>query len=110
MATTLQENPSNDEPQQGKVVALSIGTKHYSIYLPNADTDYIQKKICTQLQPYELEMLQDVQSNVSPGDLVLDVGANIGNHTLYLAAIAGCQVTSFEPNASLIEALRALRI
>lgn len=106
MATTLQENPSNDEPQQGKVVALSIGTKHYSIYLPNADTDYIQKKICTELQPYELEMLQDVQSNVSPGDLVLDVGANIGNHTLYLAAIAGCQVTSFEPNASLIEALR----
>lgn len=106
MATTLQENPSNDEPQQGKVVALSIGTKHYSIYLPNADTDYIQKKICTELQPYELEMLQDVQANVSPGDLVLDVGANIGNHTLYLAAIAGCQVTSFEPNASLIEALR----
>ncbi|MEN2505245.1 hypothetical protein [Stutzerimonas stutzeri] len=34
MATTLQENPSNDEEQQGKVVALSIGTKQYSIYLP----------------------------------------------------------------------------
>lgn len=106
MATTLQENPSNDEQQKGKVVALSIGSKHYSIYLPNADTDYIQKKISTELQPYELEMLQDIQANVSPGDLVLDIGANIGNHTLYLAAIANCKVTSFEPNASLIEALR----
>ena len=106
MATTLQENPSNDEQQQGKVVALSIGTKHYSIYLPNADIDYIQKKISTERQPYELEMLQDIQANVSAGDLVLDVGANIGNHTLYLAAIAECKVVSFEPNASLIEALR----
>ncbi len=106
MATTLQENPSNDEEQQGKVVALSIGTKQYSIYLPNVDIDYIQKKISTELQPYELEMLQDIQANVSTGNLVLDVGANIGNHTLYLAAIAECKVTSFEPNASLIEALR----
>lgn len=106
MATTLQENPSNDEEQQGKVVALSIGTKQYSIYLPNVDIDYIQKKISTELQPYELEMLQDIQANVSAGDLVLDVGANIGNHTLYLAAIAECKVTSFEPNVSLIEALR----
>lgn len=106
MATTLQENPSNDEQQQGKVVALSIGTKHYSIYLPNADIDYIQKKISTELQPYELEMLQDIQANVSAGDLVLDVGANIGNHTLYLAAIAECKVVSFEPNSSLIEAMR----
>ena len=106
MATTLHEHPFNGEQQQGKVVALSIGTKHYSIYLPNADIDYIQKKISTELQPYELEMLQDIQVNVSAGDLVLDVGANIGNHTLYLAAIADCKVTSFEPNASLIEALR----
>lgn len=106
MATTLQENPPNDEEQQGKVVALSIGTKQYSIYLPNVDIDYIQKKISTELQPYELEMLQDIQANVSAGDLVLDVGANIGNHTLYLAAIAECKVTSFEPNVSLIEALR----
>ncbi|WP_226686990.1 FkbM family methyltransferase [Stutzerimonas stutzeri] len=106
MTTTLQENPSNDEEQQGKVVALSIGTKQYSIYLPNADIDYIQKKISTELQPYELEMLQDIQANVSAGDLVLDVGANIGNHTLYLAAIAECKVVSFEPNALLIEAMR----
>ena len=106
MATTLQENPSNDEEQQGKVVALSIGAKQYSIYLPNVDIDYIQKKISTELQPYEQEMLQDIQANVSAGDLVLDVGANIGNHTLYLAAIAECKVTSFEPNVSLIEALR----
>ncbi|WP_185750328.1 FkbM family methyltransferase [Stutzerimonas stutzeri] len=106
MATTLHEHLFNGEQQQGKVVALSIGTKHYSIYLPSADIDYIQKKISTELQPYELEMLQDIQVNVSAGDLVLDVGANIGNHTLYLAAIADCKVTSFEPNASLIEALR----
>ncbi|WP_313106980.1 FkbM family methyltransferase [Stutzerimonas nitrititolerans] len=105
MTTTLHEQPFEDEQQQGKVVALSIGKKHYSIYLPNADTDYIQKKISNDNQPYELEMLEDIRAHVSAGDLVLDIGANIGNHTLYLAAIAGCKVTSFEPNAALIEAL-----
>lgn len=111
MTTTLHEQPFEDEQQQGKVVALSIGKKHYSIYLPNADTDYIQKKISNDNQPYELEMLEDIQAHVSAGDLVLDIGANIGNHTLYLAAIAGCKVTSFEPNATLIEALsRSLEI
>lgn len=111
MTTTLHEQPFEDEQQQGKVVALSIGKKHYSIYLPNADTDYIQKKISNDNQPYELEMLEDIQAHVSAGDLVLDIGANIGNHTLYLAAIAGCKVTSFEPNAALIEALsRSLEI
>jgi len=111
MTTTLHEQPFEDEQQQGKVVALSIGKKHYSIYLPNADTDYIQKKISNDNQPYELEMLEDIQAHVSAGDLVLDIGANIGNHTLYLAAIAGCKVTSFEPSAALIEALsRSLEI
>ncbi|MGF1462339.1 MAG: FkbM family methyltransferase [Maricaulaceae bacterium] len=32
------------------------------------------------------------------GDLVFDVGANIGNHTLYFAGCCGCSVTAFEPH------------
>jgi FkbM family methyltransferase len=105
MTTTLQDTPDNSNNQSGKVVALSIGNKSYSIYLPNVDTDYIQKKISSENKPYELEMLEDIASQVSAGDLVLDIGANIGNHTLFLAAVAGCQVISFEPNAGLVEAL-----
>ena len=43
---------------------------------------------------------------VCPGDLVVDVGANVGNHAIYLAAVAGCTVAAFEPNPELCAAMR----
>jgi len=89
----------------GNIVTLTADGRKYRIFLPNASTDYIQKKIRTEIQPYELPMLQDIQGRVEADDLVLDIGANIGNHTLYLAAIAGCKVVAIEPNQTLAEAL-----
>ena len=88
-----------------ELVFLAIDEKQYQIFLPNASTDYIQKKISTEKQPYELPMLQDIKGRVEADDLVLDIGANIGNHTLYLAAIAGCKVVAIEPNQTLAKAL-----
>lgn len=84
---------------------LSLDGASYSIWLPDAETDYIQGKIAKDKQPYELEMLRDMASRLQPEDLVLDVGANIGNHTLYLASVAACRVHAFEPNGHLCEAL-----
>lgn len=84
---------------------LSLDGASYSICLPDAETDYIQGKIARDKQPYELEMLRDMAARLQPGDLVLDVGANIGNHTLYLASVTGCRVHAFEPNGHLCEAL-----
>ncbi|EKF41297.1 FkbM family methyltransferase [Nitratireductor indicus C115] len=84
---------------------ISIDGAEYLIALPNQETDYIQKKIVEEEQPYELPMLRDIAKRVRPDGLVLDIGANVGNHTLYLAAVVGCSVHAFEPNASLCEAL-----
>jgi FkbM family methyltransferase len=47
-------------------------------------------------------MLQAMGSFLREGDLVVDVGANIGNHTLYLAMVVGCRVIAFEPNPLLL--------
>lgn len=46
---------------------------------------------------------------VSPGDCVLDVGANIGSHTLPLALLVGStgKVLAFEPTRFAVEKLRA---
>ncbi|WP_256676013.1 FkbM family methyltransferase [Pseudomonas sp. SCB32] len=88
-----------------KVATLTVGEHRYSLFLPNCETDYIQKKIVAEQRPYELSMLEDMGRRVCTGDLVLDVGANIGNHTLYLAAVVGCQVIAFEPNPALAGAL-----
>ncbi|PKF62535.1 hypothetical protein CW745_03665 [Psychromonas sp. psych-6C06] len=81
----------------------------YTICLPHKETDYIQKKIATALVPYELSMLEDMRSRLSEGDNVIDVGANVGNHTLYLASVVKCNVHAFEPNKSLCEAMEVSR-
>jgi FkbM family methyltransferase len=89
------------------VVELRVGDRAYRIVLPDAATDYIQGKIRTERQPYEAEMLDDMRARLAPGELVVDVGANVGNHTIYLAAVAGCRVMAFEPNQALCAAIRA---
>lgn len=78
----------------------------YQICLPHAETDQIQGRIKTEQTPYELAMLRDMSSRVQPGDLFLDIGANVGNHTLYMAMVRGCTVVAFEPNMELCQALR----
>ena len=89
-----------------KTVKIAVDNAEYHIELPNVDTDYIQGKIATEHKPYELAMLRDIASRLGEGSVVLDVGANIGNHALYLAAVSGCKVYAFEPNSDLCLAFR----
>lgn len=86
---------------------IAIDDLKYAIALPNKNADYIQRKIFEEATPYEFEMLRDMADRVSSDDLILDIGANIGNHTLYLAAVVGCRVHAFEPNTALCNAMRA---
>lgn len=45
---------------------------------------------------YEQPMLEALADALRPGDVVVDAGANIGNHTVYFAKVLGCRVTAFE--------------
>jgi FkbM family methyltransferase len=54
---------------------------------------------------YELGMLEDMRGRLAPGDLVLDVGAHIGTHSVYWAALCGCRVIAFEPHPEAFAAL-----
>ncbi|SUX02452.1 FkbM family methyltransferase [Campylobacter devanensis] len=72
------------------------------MYLPNKDTDYIQKKIYEELKPYELIMLKDIISRCKSNDIILDIGSNIGNHTLFFVA-NNLFVYSFEANSILFD-------
>lgn len=98
--------PTHDHLQgEENVVWLAEQDSRYLIHLPQHKSDYIQKKLFDSRIPYELDMLRDMADRLSPGDLVIDVGANIGNHSLYLVAVAGCRVVAFEPNPALAVAL-----
>lgn len=72
------------------------------MYLPNKNIDYIQKKIYEELKPYELTMLKDIISRCKSNDIIVDVGSNVGNHTLFFAA-NNLFVYSFEANSILFD-------
>ena len=95
-----------DQFKNKNLFSICVDGSQYKIFLPNAGRDYIQTKIATQLEPYELSMLRDMKSRLEKGDLVVDVGANIGNHALYLSNIANCDVMAFEPNNDLCSAFQ----
>lgn len=58
---------------------------------------------------FEPGTLRLYQRLVRPGDRVLDIGANVGSHTLPLARLAGPkgEVHAFEPTGFAVEKLRA---
>jgi FkbM family methyltransferase len=59
--------------------------------------DVISSIIRRDRQPYEQRVIAIVRELTRPGSLIVDVGANLGNHTVYWAR-AGRRVIAFEPN------------
>lgn len=73
-------------------------------HLPNAN-DHIQKLIIQSKDFYEKEMLEDIGPRLPENSLVVDAGANIGNHTLFFSAVLGARTIAFEPNPSVLSIL-----
>ncbi|HRS01202.1 MAG TPA: hypothetical protein P5545_01485, partial [Bacteroidota bacterium] len=61
----------NDNIYQFKILCDTV-----NFYLPNTE-DYIQKSIINNRTFYEYDMLKDIFESLLPGDVVIDVGANI---------------------------------
>jgi FkbM family methyltransferase len=61
------------------------------------DGDPIGKYIQNSGEYYEQDLLEDSKKYISTGDVIVDVGANIGNHTLYWSFFK-CHIYAFEPN------------
>lgn len=67
-------------------------------HLPMAHVDMIQQHILKTNRFYEQWMLEQVRKLLVPNSVVIDAGANIGNHTLYFARVCGSSaVYAFEP-------------
>ena len=59
--------------------------------------DHLARAIGGARTFYELDLLMKCRERYLPGTAAIDVGANIGNHTVFLAAIIGARVHAFEP-------------
>ena len=95
--------------EYSNIFDVHIHDKTYIMYLPDNETDYIQGTVSKSHAPYENVMLEDMLQYVHADDIVLDVGANVGNHALCMAS-AGAKVYAFEPNLSLCNALSLSRM
>ena len=54
----------------------------------------------------EYDLLADARRFLRPDDVVIDVGAHVGNHTIFFSAICHCFVIAFEPDQNNYEMLK----
>jgi len=81
--------------QDNKISFTQHGQKIYFVKPKNLD--YISQKIEMESMFYESDILDWLnQQDIPTGDFI-DVGANIGNHTIYFSKIMSRKVWAFEP-------------
>lgn len=66
-------------------------------FLTLSAEDHIYRQMSYGNEFYEAGMLRALSPFLSPGDFVVDVGANIGTHSVFWAGENLCNVLSFEP-------------
>lgn len=89
-------------------IACEVNTYRNPVrfHLPNPN-DHIQGFILQNRAFYERAMLEDVGSSLAEDALAIDVGAYIGNHTLFFSSVLGVRTIAFEPNPLAFAALQA---
>lgn len=103
----LLESTSIDNKKTININVFSFRYKEKKVkfYLPNLN-DHIQKIVRYTNSFYEIEMLQDIEQRITENSIVIDVGANIGNHTIFFGGICNSTVHAIEPQKDVFEILR----
>lgn len=87
--------------EEGHILRLQVdGLRDVVLSLPNAQDDFVQRTIVKTRGFYEARLLAIVQGMnlIGPETTVLDVGANIGNHSVFFGKVMGAKrVLAFEP-------------
>ena len=87
-------------------VAFTTQGKRVTLHFASAE-DHIARTIEATGGFYEAELLADVRSRLFFPYCAVDVGAHVGNHTLYFSKILGLKTIAFEPNAATFKLLAA---
>lgn len=87
-------------------IAFTAAGKHLTLRFAS-EHDHIARIIDATGGFYEAELLADVRSRLFFPECAVDVGAHVGNHTLYFASILGLRTISFEPHTQTFALLAA---
>lgn len=75
-----------------------VEIKGAKFFVPNAPRDLIQNIQLSKLTFFELDILQSIDKFINEKSVIIDIGANVGNHTVYWANITNVKkIYSFEP-------------
>ena len=72
--------------------------KNTLFYVPNYPLDYVQNIIVESENYYEIEILKELSNYLCENAIIFDIGANIGNHTLFFGIEKkAAKIHAFEP-------------
>ncbi|MEO3472429.1 FkbM family methyltransferase [Roseomonas sp. CAU 1739] len=81
-----------------RILEFPVFDTTFRMYLPYATTDMVQRHILASASLFEQALLRRVQPHIAPGSVIVDAGANIGNHTLFFGLVCGAaEIHAFEP-------------
>ncbi|WP_424941448.1 FkbM family methyltransferase [Aliiroseovarius sp. S253] len=89
--------------EDGHVFNFLYNDEEVKMSLPHADRDFIQKAILRSGTFYETRQLELLyqKAGIENGSIIYDVGANIGNHSLFFALMfQPSRLVSVEPQKS----------
>lgn len=96
--------------KNGHVFEIQGGGTRTKFYLPQLDLkggQFIPNRIFYEHNYFEIDTLEKVAKYIPREAVCLDIGANIGNHTLYFVKEAGAKkVYSFEPVTDTFQILK----
>ena len=75
-----------------------VELKNARFFVPNAPRDVIQNTQLSRGVFFEEEILQSLDKYLTQDSVVVDIGANVGNHTIYWGKVTKVKkIYSFEP-------------
>lgn len=95
IASLIQGITKDQKPLEMAITRLDAYDQEF--HFVHVAGDYIPRKISNETTFYESTFLELLQRFHRPGGLIVDGGANIGNHTIYFAKVLDAEVIAFEP-------------
>ena len=84
-----------------------IQIKNAVFYLPNFPADVIQRYIVSAQDYWDMQALNIINKYLKPNSTILDIGANIGSHTVYWCLEKQAKkVYAFEPLGTTFDILK----
>lgn len=79
------------------IAILEVVIERSALAFAHVEGDYIPGKIKSDQNYYEADFLSALNQLISQPGAVIDIGANIGNHTVYFAKSTNRKIIAFEP-------------